>query len=319
MVPLLQQGKRYLASLLLAGSMAGLLTGCSPQRLVVDLVGNALTRNDDVWASDDDLELIRDAVPFGLKTYESLLATSPHHRGLLLAAGRGFTQYAYAFVHSEADRLDPTDRLQARTLRVRAHKLYLRGRDYALRGLDVAHPGFTAMLRTHSTAALSMTTSDDIALLYWAGAAWAGALTTAKDDLQLLADLPIAVACMQRVLDLDETYDRGAAHEFFIVYEGSRPVAMGGSPARARMHYQRATALSGGRRASVHLALAEAVSVHEQNLAEFQALLEAALAVDVDQVPALRLANILAQRRAQWLKSRIPELFIEADQPKEKS
>jgi predicted anti-sigma-YlaC factor YlaD len=319
MVPLLQQGKRYLASLLLAGSMAGLLTGCSPQRLMVDLVGNALTRNDDVWASDDDLELIRDAVPFGLKTYESLLATSPRHRGLLLAAGRGFTQYAYAFVHNEADRLDATDRLRARALRVRAHRLYLRGRDYALRGLDVAHPGFTAMLRTHGAAALAMTTSDDIPLLYWAGAAWAGAITTAKDDLQLLADLPLAAACMQRVLDLDETYDRGAAHEFFIVYEGSRPVEMGGSPARARMHYQHAVALSSGLRASVHLALAEAVSVREQNLAEFQALLEAALAVDVDQAPALRLANILAQRRAQWLKSRIPELFIEADQPKEKS
>jgi hypothetical protein len=69
----------------------------------------------------------------------------------------------------------------------------------------------------------------------------------------------------------------------------------------------------------VHLALAEAVSVREQNLAEFQALLEAALAVDAEKVPALRLANTLAQRRAQWLKSRIPELFIEADQPKGKS
>jgi predicted anti-sigma-YlaC factor YlaD len=310
MIPLLQRSKRCVAGLLLVSSMAGLLAGCSPQHLVVDL---------DVWASDDDLELIRDAVPFGLKTYESLLAASPRHRGLLLAAGRGFTQYAYAFVHSEAERLDATDRIRARALRIRAHKLYLRGRDYALRGLDVAHPGFTAMLRTHGAAALAMTTPDDIALLYWAGAAWAGALTAAKDDLQLLADLPIAAACMQRVLDLDETYDRGAAHEFFIVYEGSRPVEMGGSPARARMHYQRAVALSGGLRASVHLALAEAVSVREQNLAEFRALLEAALAVDAEQVPALRLANTLAQRRAQWLKSRIPELFIEADQPKERS
>jgi hypothetical protein len=175
------------------------------------------------------------------------------------------------------------------------------------------------MLRTHGAAALAMTTSDDIPLLYWAGAAWAGAITTAKDDLQLLADLPIAAACVQRVLDLDETYDRGAAHEFFIVYEGSRPVEMGGNPGRARMHYQRAIALSGGLRASVHLALAEAVSVREQNLAEFQALLEAAMAVDVDQAPALRLANTLARRRAQWLKSRIPDLFIEADQPREKS
>ncbi|MEE8533333.1 MAG: TRAP transporter TatT component family protein, partial [Alphaproteobacteria bacterium] len=102
----------------------------------------------------------------------------------------------------------------------------------------------------------------------------------------------------------------GAAHEFFIPYEGSRP---GGSAEEARRHYRRALALSGGARASVYLALAEAVTVPEQNLAEFRDLVAAALTVDPDAVPALRLANTLARRRAQWLESRIPELFVDAD------
>jgi predicted anti-sigma-YlaC factor YlaD len=273
----------------------------------------------EVYAADDDLELIRDAVPFGLKTYESLLATSPHHRGLLLAAGSGFTQYAYAFVQSDAERIDSSDHMRARELRARAHRLYLRGRGYALRGLESAHAGFIARLHTDRAAALTMTGTADVPFLYWAGVAWAGALTVAKDDLQLLADLPTAAALVQRVLELDETYDGGAAHEFFITYEGSRPIAMGGSPERARQHYRRALELSAGQRASVHLALAEAVAVRQQNLVEFRALLEAALAVDPDTVPRLRLANTLAHRRAQWLMSRIPDLFIEADQPKEKS
>jgi hypothetical protein len=61
------------------------------------------------------------------------------------------------------------------------------------------------------------------------------------------------------------------------------------------------------------------VAVREQNLVEFRTLLEAALAIDPDKVPTLRLANTLAHHRAQWLMSRIPDLFIEADQPKEKS
>jgi predicted anti-sigma-YlaC factor YlaD len=314
-----QRRHRWLTSLLILGSLAGVLSGCSAKRTVVNLVGHALITSSDVWTSDDDVELIRDALPFGLKTYESLLAASPHHRGLLLAAGSGFTQYAYAFVQGEAERLAETEIERARALQARAHKLYLRGRDYALRGLDVAHAGFTAMLRTDRTAALARTTPDDMPFLYWAGVAWAGALTAAKDDLQLLAEVSIAAALVQRVLELDETYDRGAAHEFFIVYEGSRPVAMGGSPARARAHYQRAVALSGGQRASVHVALAETVAVREQNVVEFRSLLEAALAVDPDGVPTLRLANLLAQRRARWLTARIPDLFIETDQPPGKS
>jgi hypothetical protein len=69
----------------------------------------------------------------------------------------------------------------------------------------------------------------------------------------------------------------------------------------------------------VHLRLAETVAVREQNLTEFRTLLETALAVDPNKVPALRLANILAHRRAQWLLSRIPDLFIAAEPAPEKS
>ena len=112
---------------------------------------------------------------------------------------------------------------------------------------------------------------------------------------------------MGRVLVLDESYDRGAAEEFFITYEGSRP---GGSAQAARDHYHRALELSHGERASVHLALAEAVSVREQNLAEFQALIPAALAVDPEKVPDLRLVNTMAIRRAHWLEQRTPDLFV---------
>jgi predicted anti-sigma-YlaC factor YlaD len=312
-----QQRRTY--RLLLVGLLVVLLAGCSPKRLVVNMVGNALAGGGGVYASDDDLDLVREAVPFGLKTYESLLAASPEHRRLLLAAASGFTQYAYAFVQDEADRLDATDLARARALRARAHKLYLRGRDYALSGLEAAHPGFTGRLSQDRAAVLAMTTRDNVPFLYWAGAAWAAALTAAKGDLTLIAELPTAAALVRRVLELDESYDGGAAHEFFIAYEGSRPEAMGGSTRRARQHYQRALELSGGQRASVYLALAEAVTLREQNLAEFRSLLAAALAVDPDRVPALRLANTFARRRAHWLRLRIPDLFLEAEPVQEQT
>jgi predicted anti-sigma-YlaC factor YlaD len=90
---------------------------------------------------------------------------------------------------------------------------------------------------------------------------------------------------------------------------------MGGSAERARDHHRRAVELSRGERASVHLALAESVSIGEQNLEEFRTLLDRALAVDPDRTPELRLANTVARRRALWLRSRIPALFLEADAP----
>ncbi|MFQ5785841.1 MAG: TRAP transporter TatT component family protein [Alphaproteobacteria bacterium] len=288
--------------------LVGALAACSVKRTAVDIVGNAISGGGDAYASDDDPELIREAMPFGLKTYESLLEVSPGHEALLLSAARGFTAYAY-LLQEEADRLDAADLERARTRRDRARKHYLRGRDYALRGLAVAHPGFAAALRQDAAAALAATDVADVPFLYWGGIAWAGALSAAKNDLDLLAELPLAAAMVGRVIELDETYESGAAHEFFIAYEGGRP---GGSADRAREHYARALELSGGARASVHLALAEAVAIKQQDLAEFRDLIGAALAIDPDRRPELRLVNTIAQQRARWLESRIPDLFVEA-------
>lgn len=291
--------------------LVSVLGGCATlQRASGNVVGNALSGGGSVYTSDSDPELIREALPFGLKTFESLLAVSPEHEGLLLASANGFAAYAY-LLQQDADRLEATDLDAARGLRDRASKLYLRGRDFAFRGLEVSHRDFAAMLRRDPQAALAVTRREDADFLYWAGASWAGALATDKDNPELIADLPLAGALVARVVELDETYGRGAAHEFLVSYEGSRP---GGDLAKAREHYRRALELSRGMRASVHLALAEGVDVSSQNLTEFRAMLAASLVVDPDRMPEDRLVNIIAIRRAEWLQTMIPTLFVDADQ-----
>ena len=300
---------RYIVRICLAAVLAcTLVSACSVKRTAVNILGDALSGGGGAYTSDNDPELIREALPFGLKTYESLLDVSPKHEGLLLAAAKGFTAYAY-LLQDEADRKDATNLPAARALRKRARNLYLRGRDYALRGLAVSHADFTKRLRKNPAATLAKTKPENTPYLYWGGAAWAGALSAAKDDLNLMLELPLAAAMVRRSMELDQTYEQGAAHEFFISYEGSRP---GGDVAKAREHYTQALALSGGNRSSVHLALAQAVVVKEQNATEFRNLLDKALKVDPDAIKEIRLANYIAKRRALWLKSRIPDLFVVA-------
>ncbi|MCX5737977.1 MAG: TRAP transporter TatT component family protein [Proteobacteria bacterium] len=284
--------------------------GCSAKRLAVGAVADALGGGGGgSFSSDEDPELVRDALPFGLKLYETLLESTPEHRGLLVATASGFASYAY-LLQDDASRMEASDRDGARALRQRASRLYLRGRDYALRGLEVAHSGFRDAQATDLGAALARTDRDDVDLLYWGAAAQAGALSANKGDAELIADLPRAGAFMQRVLELDEPYGAGAAHEFFVSYEASRP---GGSIASAREHFARAQELAQGERASLFVSLAENVSVQQQNLAEFQSLLEQAEAVDLERAPQHRLVNVLAQRRAQWLRERTADLFLDAE------
>jgi len=292
------------------------LGGCSLRRFAVNRIGDALATGGSTFESDEDPELVGDALPFGLKLTESLLAESPRHRGLLLAACRGFTLYAYAFVHQEADRVAPEDIERANELRTRARRLYARARNYGLRALELAYPGLSRRLEEDPKIALRLVRRRDVPLLYWNAAALGLAISVSRSDAELLARLPEVEAMIERALALDEAWQDGSLHEFQLIFAASRP---GGAPdfGQIRKHFERALELSRGRRASVYVAYAEAVSVRKQDRKEFRELLEKALAVDPDEQPETRLANLMAQRRARWLLARADELFLEEEKPAE--
>jgi predicted anti-sigma-YlaC factor YlaD len=140
-----------------------------------------------------------------------------------------------------------------------------------------------------------------------------------KDRPEVVADLPAVRALIERVLELDETYEHGAAHSLMMILE-ALPAAMGGSEERARMHFEKAVELSSGHAARPYVTLAESVSVTRQDAFEFRALLQKALAVDLDAEPSFRLMNVVAQRRARDLLRRISDLFFDLeglDDPRE--
>jgi predicted anti-sigma-YlaC factor YlaD len=297
--------------LLLVAAIALVACGCSIKRLAVNKVGDAIASSGSGYESDEDPELVGDALPFSLKLLESLLAESPEHEGMLLAACKGFTSYAYAYVDREAEIVLEDDLDRGLALEERARKLYLRALGYGLRGLELRHPGLTAGLLTDPAGAAARVEARSVPLLYWSAAALGLAISVSVGDAAMVARLPEVEALLDRALALDEDWQDGALHEFAIVLESARPMGGAGRDA-LRRHFDRAIELSGGDRASVYVAWAESVSVEEQNATEFRTLLEQALAIDADRRTELRLANLLTQRRARWLLDRVPSLFLEA-------
>jgi predicted anti-sigma-YlaC factor YlaD len=290
--------------------LCALTSGCSIKKMAVNRVGDALASGGTTFSSDNDPELVKAAVPFSLKLMESLLQESPRHRGLLVASASGFTQYAYAFVQQEADEIEEKDATAALAMRIRAQRLYLRARDYGLRGLEASHHGFEADLRTDARRAVQAARKADVPLLYWTAASWAAAITVSKHNPDLIADLPLAQAMMDRALELEEGFDHGAIHSFLTTYEMSRQGGEGEPEARSRRHFARAVELSGGWSAGPYVALAEAVCLKKQDRGEFERLLKQALAIDPDAQPETRLVNLIMQRRARWLLSRIDDLIL---------
>jgi predicted anti-sigma-YlaC factor YlaD len=285
-------------------------SGCSIKRIAIRQVGNALAGSGTTFASDDDPELVKAAVPFSLKLTEALLNEDPNHEGLLLTAANGFTEYGYAFVQQDADETEDKDLAAAEELRARARRLYLRARNYGLRGLEVRHKGFEKALRSNARTAVSVATSKDVPLLYWTALSWAAAISLSKDNPELIGDMPLVEAMMDRALALDEAFDCGAIHTYFITYEMSRPGGTGDAAARSRQHFERAVALTGGQQAGPMVSFADAVCVQKQDLKQFESLLHQALAINPDLRPEWRLANLVMQRRAKWLLSRTDQLFL---------
>ena len=284
--------------------------GCSFRRLAVNKVGDALAGSGTTFASDDDPELIKQAVPFSLKLMESLLAESPRHPGLIQATASGFTQYSYAFVQEDADELEAKDFAAAEAMRARAKRLYLRARGYGLRGLEVAHPGFTNALAANPRGAVTNMKKSDVPELYWTAVAWGAAISLGKDDPALVAEIPQMEALIDRALTLDESWSHGAIHTFLISYEMSRQGVAGDPAGRARRHFERAMQLTQGREAGPLVAYAESVCVAQQDVRQFEDLLNRALAINPDLHPATRLVNLIMQRRARWLLAKKEDLFL---------
>lgn len=286
---------------------------CSLERLALKKAAGMLTAPSSgaVFTGDDDPELVAAALPFGIKFYESLLASLPEHDGLRLRTGSLYVMYANAFIQTPAD-MTPRSEVEAReALLTRAKKLYLRGRDILLVVLERKNPRLRSELKARRyDKALAPFGRRDVDFLYWAAAGWVAAYSVDPFDMSIGLSLPEAAALMNRVLELEPGYSGGAVHNFYILYYGSLPESLGGDEAKAREHFRKAEKLCAGSDTSYLLSLATSVSVKRQDREEFISLLKRALDFDVDRAPQNRLVNILNKRKAAWLLEHVDDFFL---------
>jgi len=293
-----------------------LTVSCSIKKMAMNQVADALTSqgSSNVFTSDNDPELVGDALPFTIKMYESLMMSIPWHQGLKLQTGSLYIMYANAFLQTPADMLPDEELLRQEFLLKRAKNLYLRGRDIILQAIEKQHPGFIKNLEAKKyDLALKDMTQEDVPFLYWTAAGWLGAYALDPFDMGLGITMPHPREIMNKVYSLAPNFRDGAVHDFYVLYYGSLPDYMGGDFQKARYHYQKALEASKGIATSPHLSLATTISVKEQNLKEFKELLNKVLAVNPDSDPDNRLVHIINQRKAEWLLQHADNFILEAE------
>lgn len=277
------------------------LSGCAVRPYVIDQTAQALSGQ--AMSAEDDLQLAREASAFYLKMSESVLRETTGHLKLAEAVSAGFTQYAYAFIVSDAERLDAKNPKVAMQMRERAARMYARAHKHAMTALELDHPGFNAALRQPLSNQLLKLTPEQVPLAYWAAASLGGQVSMSKDDPDVVADLPIAFRLADLAWQTNPAYGHGALASLMGTFEAAR---VGSSRTKTQSYFDQAIALSGGQEAGPYVAMAENVALPNEDKKQFELLLNQALLISKSN---RSLQNEVMRERAQWLLDSVDELF----------
>ncbi|MEY4439905.1 MAG: hypothetical protein RIQ36_1369 [Pseudomonadota bacterium] len=277
------------------------MSGCAVRPLVVDQAANALSGQG--LSSEEDLQLAREASAFYLKFSESVLSETPGHLKLAESVSAGFTQYAYAFVASDAERLDAKHPKEAAAMRLRAARLYARAHRHAMKALEKNNPSLIASLRQPNLVSQQKMAEQQVPLAYWAAASLGGWISMSKDDPDLVADLPIAMRLAELAWHTTPDFGHGALASLMGTLESAK---VGGSQRKAQAYFDQAIALSHGQEAGPYVAKAEGLALPAQDQKQFEQLLLQAIAVSQQH---RSLQNEVMRERAQWLLATMDDLF----------
>lgn len=260
--------------------------------MITSRLGNNLST---AIINQDDPETVKAGAPAYLLLIDSLIEGSPNDTSVLIAGAKLYSVYAAVFVEDIE----------------RAKRMSGKAKSYARRAVCIKHQSlcnvdqgaFTEML-----PALEETDRDALPALYTYALAWALWIQNHSDDWAAVADLPRIEAMLNRVIALEDGYERGQAHLYLGILHTQRPPALGGKPEKGRKHFEKALTYSQGRdlMTKVEYARRYARMVFDQELHD--RLLKEVIMSDTN-VPGHTLSNVLAQRQAKELLKTSADYF----------
>lgn len=281
------------------------LTGCGLKKMTTRTVGAISWDGQEILDRDSDVELARNNTIPLIRSLEVFSAGDPDDRRYLALLSKSYGQYAFGFYEEDMLRLKNIDGVEYAIAKRRADLFYERGMNYGKRALgtrDLLGP------LPELEKALAKQSEKEVPVLFWSAFSWGNWLNLHRDDPLAIIEVPQVTAIVERVVELDPSYEYGSALSFLGVLGSVRPAMLGGKPEEARQHFDRAIEIAPNFLMNkVMMAQYFAVQVQDKEL--FVRLLREVLSSDPSALPERRLANELAQRRATLLLDRIKDYY----------
>lgn len=269
------------------------MTGCAS--IVSSATGQFANSLSAGILNQDDPQTVADGAPAYLILIDGLIDDSPKDVSLLMAGAKLYGAYGSVFVEDKQRVLKMSDK--AFNYGTRAQCISV-----------AATCGMEKLPYEEFVLRLAKVKQNQVPVLYVFATAWAGWIQPRSKDWNAVADLAKVKAALKRVIELDDTYDRGGPHLYLGVLSSLIPPALGGNPKEIQAHFERAIVLSDGQNlmAKVYYAQRYARMIFDRELHD--RLLNQVLKADVHH-KGFVLSNTLAQREARKLLNSAEEYF----------
>lgn len=287
-------------------------SSCSPSKIASDLTSGIFKVGAPVFEQEADVETAEVSGLAMIKTLEVFNFQNPSNKNYLNLLARSYATYAFGFFETRMVQYQFTDQEKYNLYMERARAFYKKGKIYGMDLLKRKDEGLIkAMSKGLDQVRKRMNGYDrhQIESVFWTAFNWGSFINLSKDDITIVADLPIVEAMMARIVQVYPGFYFGAPHIFYGVYYASRPAMLGGDPKKALQSFEDAARVTQGRNLMVYALEAQFLAVQTMDRGLFDDMLAKINAGSVEALPEQRLANALAKQRAQYLSANAPQYF----------
>ncbi|MFA4874432.1 MAG: TRAP transporter TatT component family protein [bacterium] len=282
---------------------------CGMKKMTTRVIGNISTSGIVAIEGEQDVEFAEEAMPALIKTLEVLRHGDTRDPRTLVLLSKAYGTYTFGFLEERLIALPEKDPQRAAAA-ARADLFYDRGKNFGVAALisdsgmrkafDKPFPEFKR--------AVDGLGKKHVPALFWTAFNWANWINLHRDDPSAVVDIPRIKAMAERVIELDPGFYYGSAHALVGIIAASRPKALGGEPELAEKEFREAMSTEPKYLMTpVLYALFYARQMNDAPL--FRKTLEGVESADAAALPAERLANELAKRRAKLLLEKEKALF----------
>jgi TRAP transporter T-component len=290
---------RGMLAALLAAGLSLTATGCLKKILTDGQIKSTLTGSAGAQTIQD-YEVAKAMAFAGLGQFEGMHYLAPDNPNALFLLTRSWAGVGYGFIEDDYEiAYEKDDEVMIEYQRARARAAYARARYYGVELLGHTAEGFDAARKNADTIRAWLRENFDSPKqaenLLWTGYAWIAHVAVSSDIPEILSELYVGVAMVERSVQLDEKVQYATGHTILGAYH-TRPASE--ELGESMQHFQKALAINKGEFLPTKLNLAQRYYCAAGDRAKYEKTLREVVEAP-DVLPEARLPNVIAKRRAR--------------------